>query len=130
MPTTSAESSRHYFRAACVLGALAVMLGAFGAHGLESRIDAERLAMWKTAVEYHFYHVLPLFALSLLGADRWTRWASRACAAWIVGIAIFSGTLYLLALTGQRWLGALTPIGGLAFILGWMLAIGGAVRTR
>ncbi len=130
MADESVDASVRYFRVACVLGALAVTLGAFGAHGLESRLDPEMLAIWKTAVEYHFYHVVPLFALSLLAADRWSRWASRACAAWVVGIAVFSGTLYVLALTGQRWLGAITPIGGLALILGWLFAIGAVARPR
>jgi uncharacterized membrane protein YgdD (TMEM256/DUF423 family) len=117
-----------YFRAACALGALAVMCGAFGAHGLESRLDSQHLEYWHTAVAYHFYHVVPLFALALLAGERWNRWASRACGAWVFGITIFSGTLYLLAVTGERWLGAITPIGGVALIAGWLCALGALVR--
>lgn len=124
------RSRARYFRAACALGALAVTLGAFGAHGLESRLDADHLGYWQTAVEYHFYHVAPLFALTLLAADRWTRWASRACAAWVFGIGVFSGSLYLLALTGERWLGAITPFGGVGFILGWVFALGAISKAR
>ena len=122
------RAQRWYFRAACVLGALAVILGAFGAHGLESRLDAERLGVWNTATQYHFYHALALLALAW-GARTWTKWASRACGAWVAGITIFSGSLYLLALTGASWLGAITPFGGVAFILGWAFALGAAARA-
>jgi len=128
MDGSSTTSATKYYRAACAIGALAVVLGAFGAHGLKSRLDADHLGYWHTAVQYHFYHAAPLFALALLARDRWTKWTARACAAWIAGIAIFSGSLYLLALTNQRWLGAITPFGGVAFILGWLFALGAVAR--
>jgi uncharacterized membrane protein YgdD (TMEM256/DUF423 family) len=64
------------------------------------------------------------------GGPSWNRWASRACAAWLIGILVFSGSLYVLALTGQSWLGAITPFGGLAFILGWLFAIGAFAESR
>jgi uncharacterized membrane protein YgdD (TMEM256/DUF423 family) len=111
-----------YVRIACVLGGLAVIAGAFGAHGLKSRIDADHLGYWQTAVQYHFYHALALLAFAS-GARPVARRASMwACRAWMAGIAIFSGTLYMMAVTDQRWLGAITPFGGLALIAGWGLA--------
>jgi len=128
MDEGSVNSATRYFRAACVLGGLAVVLGAFGAHGLGSRLDADRLDIWHTAVQYHFYHVVPLFALALVAQGHWTKWTARACAAWITGIVVFSGSLYLLALTNVRWLGAITPFGGVAFILGWLFALGAVTK--
>lgn len=127
---SGATAQRRYFRMACALGALAVIAGAFGAHGLESRIDEKHLGIWQTAVEYHFYHALALLAFAgaaIPGIGG--RAGAWACRAWIAGIAVFSGTLYLLAVTGQSWLGAITPIGGLALIAGWVLAAFSAARS-
>jgi len=99
---------------------LAVAAGAFGAHGLKARLSAEMLNTFEIAVRYHFYHALALF----VAAWACTRWPSSAttAAGWlfVTGILIFSGSLYTLALTGLRWLGAITPIGGLAFLAGWL----------
>jgi uncharacterized membrane protein YgdD (TMEM256/DUF423 family) len=108
------------FAVAGSLSALtAVALGAFGAHFLRARLPAEMLAVFETGVRYHMYHALALFATSYV-AGRWP--ASQASwAGWffVAGIVIFSGSLYLLALTGTRWWGAITPVGGLLFLLGW-----------
>ena len=99
---------------------LAVALGAFAAHGLRARLSAEALQTFETGARYHMYHALALLAVA------WavTRWpgAATTAAGWlfIAGTLLFSGSLYLLAITGVRWLGAITPIGGLAFILGWL----------
>jgi uncharacterized membrane protein YgdD (TMEM256/DUF423 family) len=113
-------SSLFFLRAAAVLGALAVGIGAFGAHGLRGKITPDLLEIFETGVKYHFYHTLALLALALLPATVWQgRWAAAAGWSWIIGVLIFSGSLYLLAITGTRWLGAITPIGGVAFILGW-----------
>jgi len=99
---------------------LAVAAGAFGAHGLKARLSAEMLNTFEIAVRYHFYHALALF----VAAWAYTRWPSSAttAAGWlfVIGMLIFSGSLYTLALTGIRWLGAITPLGGLAFLAGWL----------
>lgn len=102
-------------RTAAVFGFLAVALGAFGAHGLKPRLVAnDTLEIWKTAVDYHFYHALVLLFLSLCpGVPRGMTWSFAS------GIVVFSGSLYLLALTNVRWLGAVTPVGGVAFLVGW-----------
>lgn len=114
-----------------VAAALAVALGAFGAHALRGRLAPELLAVYQTAVQYHFYHA---FGLVLVGFAlmHWpeSAWAKGAGWAMLAGIALFSGSLYLLAVTGQRWLGAITPVGGLAFIAAWIaLAIGAMKAT-
>ena len=103
-------------RLAAVLGFLAVALGAFGAHGLKdllTRLDT--LAIWEKAVFYHMIHAVVLLFL----AGR-TPVPSLACALFVAGIMIFSGSLYILAFTGIRWLGAITPIGGLCLLGGWL----------
>jgi uncharacterized membrane protein YgdD (TMEM256/DUF423 family) len=113
---------RLFFTVAAALGFVAVVLGAFGAHALTSRLapfsdGAQRLEWWKTAALYHLTHALALaLAAGLLGH---TRSGRLACAAFCVGIALFSGSLYVMTLTGARWLGALTPLGGLALLVGW-----------
>jgi uncharacterized membrane protein YgdD (TMEM256/DUF423 family) len=118
-------------RLACLLGGLAVAIGAFGAHGLRGKVDASLLEIYETGVKYHFYHALALLAVAVAVPSLWqSRLTPWACVAWVVGILIFSGSLYTLTLTGQRWLGAITPIGGVAFILGWalMAAAAGSIR--
>lgn len=124
-------SAAFVLRAAALLGGLAVALGAFGAHGLKDRVAPEMLAVYETGVKYHFYHALALLALAL-GPER--LWQSAAAPwagwAWIAGIAVFSGSLYLMTFTGARWLGAITPIGGVAFIVGWALLFVAAGRLK
>lgn len=107
-------------------GALAVSLGAFGAHALKSKLSANGyLATYETAVQYHFIHTLALLAVGLLLNKYPNPWFANAGYAFTIGILIFSGSLYVLSMTSTRWLGAITPIGGLAFIAGWvMIAIG------
>jgi uncharacterized membrane protein YgdD (TMEM256/DUF423 family) len=115
---------------AALLMAAAVALGAFGAHALKSRLSPEMLAVWQTAVQYHAWHALALLGTGVLLA-RAPEAASFAIAAWlfVAGIALFSGTLYALALTGTRALGALTPFGGIAFMGGWLVLAWGAWRA-
>ncbi len=120
-----------YLRIACALGGLAVALGAFGAHGLKNRLSDDLLAIYETGVRYHFYHALALLAVSLAVPALWqSKWTPFACGAWTVGIVLFSGSLYLLAVTGARWLGATTPLGGVALILGWVFLFVAAGSLR
>jgi uncharacterized membrane protein YgdD (TMEM256/DUF423 family) len=110
---------RTFWTLGCVLGLLAVAAGAFGAHALRARLGADMLAVWETAARYQMYHALALlvvaFAAGRTGGGGW------AAAGWLftAGIVVFCGSLYLLAFTGTRWLGAITPIGGLCFLAGW-----------
>ncbi len=108
-----------------LLLALAVVLGAFGAHGLKARITPELLEVYKTGVEYHFYHALGLMLIGVLSFHINSGLINWAAILLIAGILIFSGSLYVLAITGIKWLGAITPIGGMSFIVGWiLLAVG------
>ena len=107
-------------------GASAVLLGAFGAHALRGVLDARGAELWHTAVNYHAWHALALAVAAGLGRGRSGR---VAMAAFVVGIVLFSGSLYALALGAPRWVGIITPFGGLAFVAGW-LALGWALRTR
>jgi uncharacterized membrane protein YgdD (TMEM256/DUF423 family) len=118
---------RTFFLIGALAAFIGVALGAFGAHGLRSRLSPEMLAVFETAVRYQMYHALAL----LLTAGIMARFGGRLieAAGWLftAGIVLFSGSLYLLALTGIRTLGAITPLGGLAFLLGWAsLAIAAA----
>lgn len=105
---------------AAVSGFLAVSFGAFGAHALRNRLDDYALRVFETAVQYQFYHSLALLAVALL-LVRHPQATLLHSSAWLffIGIVIFSGSLYVLSFTGLRWLGAVTPIGGLAFVAGW-----------
>lgn len=105
---------------ASLSGMFAVILGAFGAHALKSRFDAYALGVWETAVQYHFYHALALLAVGVLALSQpQTTLLKSSGWLFLVGTLVFSGSLYILALTGTKWLGAVTPLGGLAFIGGW-----------
>ena len=104
-----------------ISGALAVMLGAFGAHGLKERLSEKMMASWMTGVEYHFYHTFAILVVGLLAMHCQSKSLSAGGWAFTFGIAIFSGSLYVMALTGITKLGMVTPIGGLAFIAGWVL---------
>ena len=120
--------------AASLLGATGVMAGAFGAHGLASRVSPERLEAWQTAATYQLFHSIALLALalSILYASNLTKTSTAlwVCRSWLLGVIIFSGSLYGLVLSGINWLGAITPIGGTLLIVGWVLlsslALGGA----
>lgn len=111
-------------RVGAALGALAVVAGAFGAHALQGRLDDKALATFEVAVRYQAYHALALVLCGLL-ADRGWR-AAGAARAFAAGALLFSGTLYALVLTGAKWLGAITPVGGALLVAGWaLLAFGG-----
>ena len=105
---------------AALYGGLAVCLGAFGAHAIKARISPDMLAIWHTAEQYQFYHALALLGVGLMMRQGLTGTpVNIAALGFIVGTAIFSGSLYLLAASGVRVLGAITPIGGLCLIAGW-----------
>jgi len=110
--------------AAGILGLTGVGLGAFGAHGLKSRLSAAGMSdAWDTAVQYHLIHAVALLALSSFCANRAHAVVSKRTTivvwAWIIGVGLFSGSLYSMALGGPRWLGPITPLGGIAFLIGW-----------
>lgn len=139
------NSPRQWVMTGAILAALAVVFGAFGAHGLESRLKAvygdqektivghtvpatyKYLQDFKTGAEYHMYHALALLALGIAASQQNEVRKSHRIAAWcfLLGIILFSGSLYVLVLSGLRWLGAITPIGGTLMIVGWVaFAIG------
>ena len=111
---------RIFFLIGAVSAFVGVAAGAFGAHGLKERLGADMLAVFETGVRYQMYHAFALFA----AAWAWSRWPGSLTTAsgwlFVAGTIIFSGSLYVLSLTGLRWLGAITPLGGLAFLFGWL----------
>jgi uncharacterized membrane protein YgdD (TMEM256/DUF423 family) len=118
---------------ASLFGAVAVVLGAFGAHGLKNLIPADALTIWAKGVEYQFYHTFALLFLSQLKESKWTNMAYRFFS---FGILFFSGSLYLLAtrtvteISFVNYIGPITPIGGLLFIIGWMMLLLSALKTK
>lgn len=118
---------KKFLKTAAVLGALSVILGAFGAHALKQLISDKNLQTFETGVRYQFYHVIALFITGILYKDftnNYLKWAGRS---FCLGILLFSGSLYLLSfieltdMTGLKWVGAITPLGGVCFIIAWLL---------
>jgi uncharacterized membrane protein YgdD (TMEM256/DUF423 family) len=120
---------RLFFTIGCLLAGLGVGLGAFAAHGLRNTLSAADLATFEVGVRYQMYHSFALLAVAW-AIERWGGTAA-VFAGWffVAGIVIFSGSLYLLVITGPRWLGAITPIGGIAFLVGWALLAWTAFRS-
>jgi uncharacterized membrane protein YgdD (TMEM256/DUF423 family) len=119
---------RVFFGLGALSALLAVAAGAFGSHALRNRLAPDTLGIFEVGVRYHMYHALALLAAAW-AVSRWPGGAA-VTAGWlfVAGTVIFSGSLYLLSFTGQRWLGAITPLGGVAFILGWAALAWAAVR--
>jgi uncharacterized membrane protein YgdD (TMEM256/DUF423 family) len=124
------HSAKLFVALGSIAALAAVLIGAFGAHALKARIAPDLMPVYKTGVEYHFYHALGLILVGLAafhlpesGYLKGAGWAMLA------GIALFSGSLYLLALTGLRWFGAITPVGGMAFIVAWALFAAAVVKA-
>jgi uncharacterized membrane protein YgdD (TMEM256/DUF423 family) len=119
---------RVFITVGALSGFLAVALGAFGAHALRERLSAESLQVFQTGVTYQMYHALALLAVGVLLARfsiDGSPWLTAAGWLFVAGSLLFSGSLYLLSLSGTTWLGAITPLGGVAFLLGWLsLAVG------
>jgi uncharacterized membrane protein YgdD (TMEM256/DUF423 family) len=114
---------RFFFTAGAIAAFIAVALGAFGAHSLRAKLSADMLSIFEVGVRYQIYHALGLIAVSW-ATTRWPESNLNAAGwAFIVGIVIFSGSLYLLSIFGLRWLGAITPLGGLAFLAGWAILV-------
>lgn len=119
---------RLWFGLGAALAALGVMTGAFAAHGLEGRISDHDLDVWQTGARYHFFHALALFVVAW-AAERWGGGLTTAAGLlFVAGIALFSGSLYLLSTSGERTLGAITPVGGVCFIAGWGCLVAAAIR--
>jgi uncharacterized membrane protein YgdD (TMEM256/DUF423 family) len=114
--------------AAAVLAGLAVLAGAFGAHALRDRFGPSETALWETAARYQMYHALALLLLASLFPQRPPPLIRVAGTLFVIGIVLFSGSLYVLAMTGRRWLGAITPFGGLALLAGWACVALGSLR--
>lgn len=118
---------KSFLKTAAFLGALSVILGAFGAHALKQLVTDKSLGTFETGIRYQFYHVVALFITGILYKEftnNYLQWAGRL---FCVGILLFSGSLYLLSfielanMPGLKWIGAITPIGGVCFITGWLL---------
>ena len=109
--------------------ALAIILGAFGAHIIKSKVSPEDLAIFETGVRYQIYHALGLILIGLIGFHVHQNIIATPALMITTGIIIFSGSLYILVLTGVRWLGSITPIGGLLFIIGWVLLAINLIRN-
>ena len=121
--------SRYFISLAAVNGLLAVMLGAFGAHALKSRFDEYSMGVYQTAVEYHMYHCLALLGVGLLCLWHPQSVLLRSSGiAFALGMLVFCGSLYALSFSGIRWLGAITPLGGLAFMVGWACLAAASLR--
>jgi uncharacterized membrane protein YgdD (TMEM256/DUF423 family) len=121
--------SRVFWVAGCLFAFSAVAAGAFGAHAMRSRLPPDLLAVFETAARYQMYHGIALLAVAWAAAQ-WPG-ALTTAAGWlfVIGIVVFSGSLYLLSTTGIRWLGAITPLGGLAFLAGWLCLALAAFRS-
>ena len=124
------HSAKLFLALGSIAALAAVLIGAFGAHGLKERIAPDLLPVYKTGVEYHFYHALGLILVGLaafhLPESGYLKGAGWAM---LIGIVLFSGSLYVLALTGVRWFGAITPVGGIAFIVAWGLFAAAVVKA-
>jgi uncharacterized membrane protein YgdD (TMEM256/DUF423 family) len=119
---------RFFFISGALMAFLAVGLGAFGAHSLKSRLTPEMLDVFEVGVRYHMYHALGLLAVAW-ACSRWPeRNVDAAGWAFLAGIVIFSGSLYLLSTLEIRWLGAITPVGGVAFLIGWAILVWSVAR--
>jgi uncharacterized membrane protein YgdD (TMEM256/DUF423 family) len=119
---------RFFFALGSLMAFLAVALGAFAAHALKERLAPDMLNIFEVGVRYHMYHSLALLAVAWASVQ-WPH-SSASTAGWffLAGIVIFSGSLYILSVTGMRWLGAITPIGGVAFLIGWIILAWAAWR--
>lgn len=123
-------NNRNILLAGAIFMSLTVLLGAFGAHALKNSLSPEMLAVYKTGVEYQFYHALGLLLIGLIGFQidsKWLRWSGILL---VAGIILFSGSLYALSISGIKTLGAITPVGGLSFVAGWICLAAGITKHK
>lgn len=125
----NAQAAWRWVAVGAASAALAVATGAFGAHALRDAVSPDRLATWQTAASYHLVHALALVAAGLAGLTSREQWMGRAAALFLAGTLLFAGSLYALVLLDWPVLGAVTPLGGVAFIAGWAALAVGAVQT-
>lgn len=114
---------------AAVLGGLSVAMGAFAAHVLQNQLSAQSLDVFKTGVQYQFIHALAMLAIGVWAVQQPQGWLHVAALAWLIGIILFSGSLYGLSILEWRWLGPVTPLGGISFIIGWIAVFMAAWRA-
>lgn len=119
-----------WYSLGCFSALISVAAGAFAAHGLQAKLPADLLAVFETGAEYQMYHALALIAVGVLHDSRGGPLARIAGVAFVVGTLLFSGSLYALALSGTRWLGAITPLGGISFLIGWFVLGLAALRRK
>lgn len=125
------KESKRFIIISALSGALAVALGAFGAHALQGMlIESGRVDTYETAVLYHFVHTLTLLSVGILIEHRHHVWLTRAAWSFTFGLLLFSGSLYVLCFTGMTWLGAVTPFGGVLFIMGWLFLVLGVLKRK
>lgn len=115
---------------AAISGLLATVFGAFGAHVLKSKLSLTLFSAFQTGVQYQFYHSLALLLLGVMLFHVHNRWLDLSAWAFILGIILFSGSLYVLSLSGIKWIGVITPLGGSAFILGWLFLMLGFLKIK
>ncbi|WP_394220787.1 DUF423 domain-containing protein [Alteromonas gracilis] len=123
-----ATLAKPYLIMGALLAGLAVVFGAFGAHGLKSVLTAQQLNTFEIGVRYQMYHALALLLLPALSAFVSSSWANRAALCFVIGTVLFSGSLYALAISGIKWFGPVTPFGGMFFIIGWVLLVVGLIK--
>lgn len=116
--------AQFYLTMAAISGALAVAMGAFATHGLKDVLSEKLMAVMQTGVQYQFYHTFALLLVGLLLRQQLSALLTLSASAFLAGIVLFCGSLYLMAFSGVHWLGIVTPIGGLAFIVGWVSLAG------
>ena len=119
-----------FFIFAGLFGLLGNALGAFGAHALKAKFSPAMLAAYQTGVQYQFYHALALLLVAVLLFHIHNSWLNLSGLAFIAGIILFSGSLYLLSITGIKWIGIITPVGGLSFIIGWLFLIIAVIQFK
>ena len=119
-----------FLLSAGLLGLLATVLGAFGAHALKAKFTPAMLSVYQTGVQYQFYHAFALLLVAVLLFHIQNIWLNLSGIAFITGIVFFSGSLYLLSIIGIKWIGIITPFGGLSFILGWLCLIIGVIKFK